>query len=882
MKQLQYRTRGNSIPKGKPYIYFCAHEKDFSIVFERISKKLLKAFNCAVFYDDGTENNCDEENHIYDLLKMNLFVIPVTKRFLYDVESSAMRDFHTAVKHKIPVLPILQEKDIESRFNEICGDIHLLSEEDSNESALTFDEKLKKFLQKNFISDEILNKIRAEFNAYIFLSYRKKDRLYAQELMRLIHKNEFCRDVAIWYDEFLTPGENFNEEIATALDNSNLFVLTVTPNLVNEKNYVMEIEYPRARKAKKRILPAELVMTDKTILRRCYKSIPDTVVAYDKCALAEALMRGLETIVIKENESSAEHNYLIGLAYLFGIDVEIDREIALKLITSAAEARFPQAIEKLASMYKEGDAVERNPNEELRWRKNLVEVLKEACESSCEVDVGIRLLKAMWELAQLSDYPKESRIRLCEDALDFSKQLSNKFSILKTERLIGIAYQELAQAYSARCMYDETELCLKKKLAIDERLVTKYGETICLRDFAFANQELGWFYSFSKHDNKTALKFYEDAYRIFAQLCAQEEIDPYGIFLRYTCERLAELNVELSEFDEAEKYYLELIKICEKLCQESGEDDSLVKLAYAHSKVADFYKVLNRTFDAEREYIIGVQISRSIAEKTGEGGDYVRLYGEITQLIDFYIKCKFSKSAIPYGEELLHVAKNAYSVEIDWDPYASGYALPYAYQKNAEIYKILGDWDKELFYHLLCVENVESIADDKGCYNFVCLDYASLAYRCLQKGLIAEAEKFYRKAVYYGALVARKIDLFDGIQLFACSGLCKGLSSVLRERGEVEESTLYDNLGKIVEGVSDDCTKGLVKWYEFAEWCLEYANCCEKSERLEWRVRVLEFYDSLIILTSDTRYKLRRDNLYCELTAEEANLNRIYNKKFNF
>ena len=62
MKQLQYKTRGNSLPKGKPYVYFFAHEKDFSLFFERISQKLLKTANCAIFYDNGTGENCDEES----------------------------------------------------------------------------------------------------------------------------------------------------------------------------------------------------------------------------------------------------------------------------------------------------------------------------------------------------------------------------------------------------------------------------------------------------------------------------------------------------------------------------------------------------------------------------------------------------------------------------------------------------------------------------------------------------------------------------------------------------------------------------------------------------------------------------------------------------
>ena len=53
MKQLRYKTRGNSLPTGKPYVYFCAHEKDFSVFFDRITEKILKVANCAVFYDDG-------------------------------------------------------------------------------------------------------------------------------------------------------------------------------------------------------------------------------------------------------------------------------------------------------------------------------------------------------------------------------------------------------------------------------------------------------------------------------------------------------------------------------------------------------------------------------------------------------------------------------------------------------------------------------------------------------------------------------------------------------------------------------------------------------------------------------------------------------------
>ena len=55
------------------------------------------------------------------------------------------------------------------------------------------------------------------FAAKIFLSYRKKDRALARELMRTIHQDPLLRDVAIWYDEFLTLGEDFNAEIGSTI-----------------------------------------------------------------------------------------------------------------------------------------------------------------------------------------------------------------------------------------------------------------------------------------------------------------------------------------------------------------------------------------------------------------------------------------------------------------------------------------------------------------------------------------------------------------------------------------------------------------------------------------------------------------------------------------
>lgn len=219
--------------------------------------------------------------------------MPITTKLLCSQNVALDIEFKFALENHIPVLPLMQERGLEELFNLKCGDLQFLDEHNNDSTAISYTEKLEKYLASVLIGDELAAKIRAAFDAYVFLSYRKKDRKYAQELMHLIHKNDFCRDIAIWYDEFLTPGENFNDSIKEALQKSGLFVLTVTPNLINEPNYVMTTEYPMAKQDGKLILPAELVPTDREQLSEKYEDIPQPADAHNEAELSEALLASI-------------------------------------------------------------------------------------------------------------------------------------------------------------------------------------------------------------------------------------------------------------------------------------------------------------------------------------------------------------------------------------------------------------------------------------------------------------------------------------------------------------------------------------------------------------------------------------------------------------
>ena len=76
-------------------------------------------------------------------------------------------------------------------------------------------------------------------------------------------------------------------------------------------------------------------------------------------------------MAIKESDASPEHNFFIGLAYLSGIDVEVNRDLAVKLITGAARDNLPEAMVKLLSMYSDGIGVSNNQDEVAYWSEKL-------------------------------------------------------------------------------------------------------------------------------------------------------------------------------------------------------------------------------------------------------------------------------------------------------------------------------------------------------------------------------------------------------------------------------------------------------------------------------------------------------------------------------
>ena len=457
---MRVKTRGNSGSERKSKVYFIACGEDCEKYFDTVADMILKQHNCAVYCNNSNEQPNDDELEL-----MNLIVIGITGNIIYNENSMAYSVFKFAEEKCIPILPIILERLSQeeiSKLNLMFKDRQCLNYLSDDETEIAFDEKLSVFIKSTLTSNELADKVRAAFDAYIFLSYRKIDRAYANKLMKLIHKNDFARDIAIWFDEFLTPGENFNSSIKTALEKSDLFVLNVTPSLIDapnaRMNFVREYEYPMAVKSSKRILPVEMAATDKAALEEQYKGIPICSDPNDEAAFSHILLNSLKDIAKETNDNDPLHNFLIGLAYLEGIDVEKNSEIAVKLISGAAEMGLSEAMSKLSDMYLYGNGVQEDKEKAIGWKKAYIHCLHTKYTTNKNCISAVELLNECTSLYEMYlNFNQTAALGVCQAMMEFversEQEIPRQYVVIRFGiiALIGMAtiYSEHNDYYNA-------------------------------------------------------------------------------------------------------------------------------------------------------------------------------------------------------------------------------------------------------------------------------------------------------------------------------------------------------------------------------------------------------------------------------------------------
>ena len=387
---LQYTTLGEQSPLGKPRVYVSCHPRAFSAIYPRLSRQLLEMADCALYYGEPEAPMDPELSR--ELPRMQLLVVAVTADLLTQ-PCRAMEELELAKALHIPVLAILAEPGLSSLYSRKLGDLPCLSPFDRDTEQRTFREELQEILSWVLISPEQSRQIHAAFQGTAFLACLPEDREAGLSLISRLRQLDFAADLSV-----LTDWEP-TKESAAAIRQADLILLAVTPGLLKAGNPVEKILYPAARAADKPILPVLLSDTDTESLNTRYPRLP-LCVSPDQ--LPESLRRKLTKSKKLPHDRDPRQDYQMGLAFLSGTGLEVDRQRSVGLLRRSAQAGSREALKKLGTLYALGDGVPRDPEQALQCFRSLEDQTRQAAEARTgDVNRIFPYLDALYDLGRV-------------------------------------------------------------------------------------------------------------------------------------------------------------------------------------------------------------------------------------------------------------------------------------------------------------------------------------------------------------------------------------------------------------------------------------------------------------------------------------------------
>lgn len=256
-------TKKGGMPKAydgnDPFIFINYSHRDADMVFSDIEKFYDNGYN--VWYDQGIDVGVDVDEAIDDALDdCSLFVCFISKKSLASI--TVVDEIKVAVDENKPVVPIyLEDVELARGLELILADKqpilkYNLSEEEyikkcisafkNIEDGLTGSEQVLETNEVDQVEDDEFNFIRNRpFPAYdgndqyIFMAYSHRDAERIFPDLERFHNEGYN----IWYDQGLTPGLEWDEEISNAITNCSLFVVFISPNAVESHNVRSEIRF---------------------------------------------------------------------------------------------------------------------------------------------------------------------------------------------------------------------------------------------------------------------------------------------------------------------------------------------------------------------------------------------------------------------------------------------------------------------------------------------------------------------------------------------------------------------------------------------------------------------------------------------------------------
>lgn len=467
---IQVETRLGVSPGRRGKVWLCFHRNDSEQVKNEFVPDLLRIKDCAIYYGD-------EEDDIFrvdwDVIRM--VVIAISEDMLAQYGEQITELLAEGEKKYTPVLPVLigEDRELKTRAAEVLGKVQRLSY--SRETIDVFMTKMSAEFDKYFATDDLRKKVIDNFRKKAFLSYRTKDRAEALRLMRAVHEDPELLDVAVWYDANLIVGKKYDKTILWELADADLFLLSVTPGILEKRteeqdNYIIRIELPEARKLGKPILAVDVNVEAKNWREQLELDATQCVGIGNVCTAVGGCL-GRRAV----SEMLPEEVYLLGIAYHEGILVEKDAARGIALLREAASAGHVDAIHRLEEIYFYGIGTPVNYDEALNLVNALLQLLMERSQGAgASEEAPERMRDAA--AAELVSEAAEEREELNKVLLNLRFELMEKTQYL-LDRALGTYAFEFARRMLVAAQavhHDDVDLAVQVMDVINEARAWSY------------------------------------------------------------------------------------------------------------------------------------------------------------------------------------------------------------------------------------------------------------------------------------------------------------------------------------------------------------------------------------------------------------------------
>lgn len=405
----------------------------------QIATELLRVSDCEVCLQ-SFDPNLSAEEVLLRIREFSVAVFAVSEAFLKEENVARQSFLPRAVSDRIRILPIktVGAGNVGGLFSKLCGHLHLLDRnaEDYPKQLVSYcDQQIDPYHMMWLSPEE--EKVRRElFVGKAFLSYRKKDAGFLYRLLDFLREIPELADLAIFYDKALIPGEDFSQQLQEEMKSSQIVFFVVTPQILEEGNYVIREEYPQAVAEGKLLIPVILEETDRTRLSEVFPEFRAVWDLRERDALRQFLIN-VRTGFGKIGKFSPMKKHFLAYAYENGEGTERNTAFSNRLFQEAAEEGFLSAKAKLVLQHIDGIVGDRYEGETEELLKDAMYSYAEALETMpAEPEnrpFGISLFRFSVELFELlkrkPGYEHDTMwdcILCSKRAIDFLRELNQR------------------------------------------------------------------------------------------------------------------------------------------------------------------------------------------------------------------------------------------------------------------------------------------------------------------------------------------------------------------------------------------------------------------------------------------------------------------------